>query len=180
MNVVSKITLLVEPICRDLGVEVYDVDHRGGIVRVIVERAEGVDIDVIALITRELSRALDEADPLPGRYTLEVSSPGLERPLRAPWHFERAIGKAVKFKTKPHVEGERRVDGTLVSADEQGCVIAVDGATATRCFLYDDIERAQTIFVWEAAPKPGKQKSPKSSTAARTTKETTKKKVVQA
>jgi ribosome maturation factor RimP len=159
MSITERVVRLVEPICDDLGVEVVDVDHAGGILRVTVDRDGGVDINSISLITRELSRALDHEDPVPGRYTLEVSSPGLERPLRRPAHFARANGQRIKVKTKPHVEGERRLEGTLVSAGDEGIeMVADDGST--RSLHYDDIERANTVFVWGPAPKPGKKPGP--------------------
>ena len=66
---------------------------------------------------------LDVHDPIPGQYTLEVSSPGLERPLRTPAHFLRAVGQQVAVRTHPGVEGERRVTGLLTSADDSGIVI---------------------------------------------------------
>jgi len=156
MKIVEQVNRLVEPICADLGVELVDVDHAGGILRVTIERDGGVDIDTISLITRELSRALDHEDPIPGRYTLEVSSPGLERPLRRRAHFARAVGQHIKVKTKPHVEGDRRLEGVLATAGDDGIELLDDDGT-TRALAYDDIERANTIFVWGPTPKPGKK-----------------------
>jgi len=156
MKIVEQVNRLVEPICADLGVELVDVDHAGGILRVTIERDGGVDIDTISLITRELSRALDREDPIPGRYTLEVSSPGLERPLRRPLHFARAVGQHIKVKTKPHVEGDRRLEGVLATAGDDGIELLGDDGT-TRALAYDDIERANTIFGWGPTPKPGKK-----------------------
>ena len=163
MGIIERVNQLVEPICADLGVELFDVDHAGGILRVTVEREGGVDIGTISLITRELSRALDHDDPIPGRYTLEVSSPGLERPLRRQSHFVRSVGQRIKVKTKPHVEGERRLEGTLAAAGDDGIQLAGDDGT-TRSLAYDDIERANTIFEWGPAPKPGKKPGKASAT----------------
>ena len=156
MSITDRVIGLVEPICDDLGVELVDVEHAGGVLRVTVDCEGGVDIDRISLITRELSRALDHDDPIPGRYTLEVSSPGLERPLRRPVHFERAAGQRIKVKTKPHVEGERRVEGTLVSVGDERIEVTADDGT-TRSLQFDDIEKANTVFVWGPGPKPGKK-----------------------
>jgi ribosome maturation factor RimP len=163
MGSVERVNQLVEPICADLGVDLFDVDHAGGILRVTVEREGGVDIGTISLITRELSRALDHDDPIPGRYTLEVSSPGLERPLRRQAHFVRSIGARIKVKTKPHVEGERRLEGTLAAAGDDGIQLVAEDGT-TRALAYDDIERANTIFEWGPAPKPGKKPGKASAT----------------
>ena len=164
MGVIERVNQLVAPICADLGVEVVDVDHAGGILRVTVERDGGVDIDTISLITRELTRALDHDDPIPGRYTLEVSSPGLERPLRRQSHFVRAVGQRIKVKTKPHVDGARRLEGTLATAGDDGIELVNDDDGTTRALAYDDIERANTVFVWGPAPKPGKQPGKASAT----------------
>jgi ribosome maturation factor RimP len=163
MGIVERVNQLVEPICADLGVDLFDVDHAGGVLRVTVEREGGVDIGTISLITRELSRALDHDDPIPGRYTLEVSSPGLERPLRRQTHFVRSVGARIKVKTKPHVEGERRLEGTLAAAGDDGIQLVADDGT-TRALAYDDIERANTIFEWGPAPKPGKKPGKASAT----------------
>jgi ribosome maturation factor RimP len=164
MGIVERVNQLVEPICADLGVDLFDVDHAGGILRVTVEREGGVDIGTIALITRELSRALDHDDPIPGRYTLEVSSPGLERPLRRQTHFVRSVGQRIKVKTKPHVEGERRLEGTLAAAGDDGIQLLVNDDGTTRSLAYDDIEKANTIFEWGPAPKPGKKPGKASAT----------------
>jgi ribosome maturation factor RimP len=157
MAVADNVRALVEPVCTDLGLELVDVELAGGVLRVTIDREGGVDIEAISLVTRETSRLLDHHDPVPGRYTLEVSSPGLERTLRTPTHFAKAIGRTVRVKTKPSVEGERRLDGVLVLADDEGIEVAEgDAAGPRRRVAYDDIERARTVFEWGPAPKPGK------------------------
>jgi ribosome maturation factor RimP len=86
--------------------------------------------------------------------TLEVSSPGVERPLRTPEHFRRFVGKEVAVKAKPGTEGERRLAGVLEAADEEGVVVA------GRRLAYAEIERARTVFVW---PQPAKKKMGRAS-----------------
>jgi ribosome maturation factor RimP len=177
-EVVTTVTGLVAPICADLGLELYDVDFQSGVVRVAVERSGGVDLDTISLVTRLLSKALDAEDPLPGRYTLEVTSPGLERPLRTPAHFARAVGAEVTVKTQPGVPGERRVHGTLASADETRVVVRLSEPDASgaeeRSLAYGDIERARTVFRWGPTPAP-KSPSAKKHTATATAVRTRKK-----
>src|SRR5690606_13866067 len=105
-----------------------------------------------------ISRALDEHDPIAGSYTLEVSTPGLERPLRTPEHFSRSIGASVKIKTKPGTEGDRRVEGAIASADDT--TVTIDTADSNqRTLRYEDIERARTTFEWGGAAKQERKKS---------------------
>ena len=144
---------LVTPLLGVHGLHLYDVEHTGATLRVLVDRTGGVDLDLLAQLTRELSAALDAADPLPGRYTLEVSSPGLERPLRRPAHFSAAVGTKVRVKTRPGSEGERRVEGVLVTVDEDG--VTIDASGEHRRLSHDEIERAHTVFDWQpAGPRP--------------------------
>jgi ribosome maturation factor RimP len=160
MTTSERIAQLVEPILSDRGHELYDVELTGSTVRVLVG---GAGLDELETISREVSAALDEDDPMPeaSRYYLEVSSPGLERPLRTPRHFQGAIGSEVKVKTRPSVEGDRRVDGVLGAADDDG--ITVETPQGPRTLGYDDIEKARTVFQWGGQPKPGSNNKKRSS-----------------
>ncbi|HLI74426.1 MAG TPA: ribosome maturation factor RimP [Acidimicrobiales bacterium] len=162
----------VEP----LDLELVDVELRTGLVRVVVDRAEGADLDRIADATRAVSNTLDHHDPFPGRrYTLEVTSPGVERPLRRPRDFARAVGETVTVRTRTGGEGERRFVGKLAAADNDGFLleseqIAPKGAGSppppeARRFAYDDVERARTVFEWgNAAPaRPGRARHERAS-----------------
>ena len=154
---------LVETALAECDVELFDLQMGGGTVRVLIDREGGVDLSEVTAATQALTRVLDESDPLPGRYTLEVSSPGIERPLRLPIHFQRAVGEVVRIRTNGDVEGERRVEGELLSAGDDGIEIALtlDGKReknesevtigATRFVAYADIERARTVFDWDKA-----------------------------
>jgi ribosome maturation factor RimP len=138
-----------------VGLEVLDVEVRPGRVRVVVDSPGGAQLDAIAEATRAVSAALDAHDPLPGHsYTLEVSSPGVERPLRTPGHFARAVGETVTVRTLEGAEGERRFTGNLASADDEGFVLTGEGLGETgRRFAYAQIERARTVFHWEPAQR---------------------------
>jgi ribosome maturation factor RimP len=161
MDTTSRVRLLIEPLVDEAGVSIYDFEYAGGVLRLTVDRPGGVDIGTIGKLTRDISRMLDEEDPMPGQYTLEVSSPGLERALRTPEHFAGAVGSLVAIKTKPGVEGDRRVKGTLTAADDQFATIAPsDGDPTPRVIAIADIERARTIFEWGPAPKPGAGSKP--------------------
>ena len=133
-----------------LGLELVDVERRSTAVRVVVDRAGGVDLDAIASATRAVSAVLDAHDPFPGqRYTLEVSSPGVERPLRTPPHFERAVGEMVSVRTVAGGKGERRMSGRLRAADDEGFVLEGDDLPGgERRLSYDEVERARTVFEW--------------------------------
>jgi ribosome maturation factor RimP len=153
MGTSERIAALVEPILHDRGHELYDVELTGATVRVLVDRDGGVALDDLETLSREISGALDDADPMPDRFYLEVSSPGLERPLRQPRHFRSAVGTKVKIKTTPSTEGDRRVDGVLTDVDDDGFTVLTD--TGARRLAYDEVEKARTVFEWGGAPKPG-------------------------
>lgn len=147
-DVASRVSELVEPLIVARGAELYDVVLGGATLQVLV--GGGVDLETLAEITRDVSKALDDDDPMPDRYTLEVSTPGLERTLRTPAHFTGAIGEQVKIKTTATSE-VRRVDGVLAAADDEGFV--VDTGTEQRRLSYAEVERARTVFEW-GATKP--------------------------
>jgi ribosome maturation factor RimP len=126
-------------------------------VRVLVDRDGGVDLDLITDLTRDISPALDDAPGFSGPYLLEVSSPGLERPLRRPAHFEAALGQTVTISY--HTEaGPRRARGVLVEADAGHCVVDADGAREQ--IAYTAVTKARTVFEWgPTAHEPARKKS---------------------
>ncbi len=147
---------LLEPVVTAAGVELFDVEYRSGVVLVTIDRVGGVDLEVLTSVHRVVSELLDERDPIPGAYTLEISSPGVERTLRRPAHFAQAVGETVAVKTRPQVPGDRRLTGELLAADGDGLELAVDGAPDGRVRLaYSDIDRARTVFAWGPGAKPG-------------------------
>lgn len=135
----GRIAALVEPAVQAVGFDLEQVTvQRVGsrsVVRIAVDRDGGVDLDGIAVASHAVSAALDAADPLPGSYTLEVSSPGVDRPLTAPRHWRRSIGRLVGLS----VEGGR-LTGRVVSADEDGVDLVVDGQP--RRVGYREVTRA--------------------------------------
>ncbi|MFZ0665074.1 MAG: ribosome maturation factor RimP [Acidimicrobiales bacterium] len=169
----------VAPVVEALGLELVDLNFNRGLLRVTVDRDGGVDLDSIADVTREVSSALDRNDIVPGgRYTLEVSSPGLERPLKTPAQFARAVGEEVVVRTLATSALERRIKGALVSADADGIVIAATETSDERVHIaYSDIERARTVFEWGAAPKPAAQPGSRSTKQGRKADPTTKRAV---
>jgi ribosome maturation factor RimP len=152
MALIDRLRSIVEPLCADLSVELYDIDLNGGVFKVTIDKPGGVDLTDIAELTRQVSRAMDEHDPITSRYTLEVTSPGLERVLRTSAHFLRAVGDTVKVKLLVRSNGDRRLEGIVVSADDHEVVLRV--GDADRRLAYDDIERARTVFQWGPTPRP--------------------------
>ncbi len=149
------------PLLADQELDLYDVELVGGVLKVVVDRAGGVGLDEIARFTRGLSHLLDEHDPIKGHYTLEVSSPGIERRLRTAAHWRGAVGQPVKVKLRAGVAEDRRLTGTVADADEDAATITTDDGTTV--VIYADVESARTVFVWPGQPKPGKSPRPKRS-----------------
>jgi len=155
VDVTERFVDALSPVLEASGLELIDVVIGGSQVQVTVDRAGGVDLDALAEANRAASRVLDDLDPFPGRYTLEVSSPGLERRLRTPAHFVRAIGETVTVRTLPDTVSIRRVRGVIASADEAGFILegpeVPDGSIQIG---YDQVERARTVFEWGPGPGP--------------------------
>jgi ribosome maturation factor RimP len=153
---VQDLFAALQPVVDDAGLELVDVEMKTGVLQVTVDREGGVDLEALTDANRAVSTVLDELDPIPGRYSLEVSSPGIERPLRTPAHFAKALGATVTVKTRPQVPGERRLRGTLLTSDDDGFSLAVEGSDDEPVRLaYSDIDRARTVFVWGGQDTPG-------------------------
>ncbi len=167
MATTERVSELIAPVLESLRLSLYDVELHGGTLRITVEGA-GVDLDQLAVATRAISQVLDEHDPVPGSYTLEVSSPGLERRLRTPAHFAGAVGEPVNVKLGPQVEGPRRIRGTLEESDE-GRIIVVDEGGERHHIALADITKAVTVFDWGPSPKPGQPGAKKSERRAAST-----------
>jgi len=151
---VRELETLLKPVVEAAGLELVEINFhggRGGLLRVTVDRDGGIDLDTITEVSERISRRLDTEGFTPGPYTLEVSSPGLERPLRRPEEFARHTGATVKV-TCIMPEGLRTFAGTIVeTSPEQVTVAAEDGM---RTVAYENIASARTVFVWpERQPK---------------------------
>lgn len=173
---IDRVRALVEPIASDLTLDVYDVERRGGTMRITLDTQAGSDggitLDSLSLATRLISRELDHDDPIAGHYTLEVTSPGLERPLRTPAHFQRELGKVITIRLRDPQADPRRFEGTLSAADERSATVVVDGTE--RVVQIAEIDKARTVFEFGAQPKPGTAPSnAKRSQAATPTTSTT-------
>jgi len=153
---VQDLFAVLQPVVVAAGLELVDVEMKSGVLQVTVDREGGVDLEALTDANRAVSALLDEVDPIPGRYSLEVSSPGIERPLRTPAHFAKAVGATVTVKTRPQVPGDRRLRGTLVSSDDDGFTLAVEDSDGEPVRLaYADVDRVRTVFVWGGQQAPG-------------------------
>ena len=110
-----EIQTLIEPLVADFGAEVFDVTWGGGCLKVAVDAPGGIDTTTLSKVSRTISQELDLRDPIESRYTLEVSSPGLERRLRRPEHFAKSIGSTVTVKLR---DGKTRLSGEIVEATD--------------------------------------------------------------
>lgn len=131
----TELTNLIEPTVESLGYELSDLElklgGRDGVVRVFIDKPEGVGLSDCEIVSRQLSAVLDVEDPLPGHYTLEVSTPGLDRKLTKPGHFQRFVGETARVKLRFPLDGRRNFRGKLCAADSEKIDIEVDGAMFT-------------------------------------------------
>ena len=152
MSALDEVRDLAESVARRRSLRLWDVEVTGqpgrSIVRVLVDAEGGIDLDTVAEVSEEISRGLDLKDPLAGRYTLEVSSPGLERSLKSAEHFRLSVGELVTLKTREPVVGKsHRVDGVIESADDQA--VQVDTGDEQVDVPYEQIKTARTVFEWK-------------------------------
>ena len=150
---------LVAPVVEAAGLDLVDVElRREGkrrVLRVTVDREGGLDLDTIAEVSERVSRRLDVEGFDPGPYALEVSSPGLERPLRGPGDFGRHVGQEVRVRTSEPVGGARVHRGRLIAAGEDSVTIATDDGERT--VAYGNVAAARTVVDWDEALKRAKR-----------------------
>jgi len=141
---------LVRQVVEGAGLELVEVsfgrEQGRRVLSVSVDRDGGVDLEAIADVNRRIARRLDLEGFDPGPYSLEVGSPGVERPLRSPAEFARRVGERVRVKTTRPVDGARTLVGTILAADEQQLKIATD--EQERTIPFEDIASARTVFEW--------------------------------
>lgn len=121
---------LVAPIVSSLGCDLWGVDYlshgKQTLVRIYIDKADGIDVDDCARISRQLSSVLDVEDPIMGEYTLEVSSPGMDRPLFTLEQFGLYVGEQLKIRLRAPYEGRKNFSGVMTGIEEEDIVIAVD------------------------------------------------------
>lgn len=131
----EEIRKLLEPAVEALGYELVDLEvrigGRNGLLRLFIDHPDGIGLDDCETVSRQVSALLDAEDPIPGHYTLEVSSPGLDRPLTKPEHFERFAGEDVRIRLRLPIEGRRNYRGVIRAVVEDNVEVEVDGQPHT-------------------------------------------------
>lgn len=144
--VAENLTNLIEPVVEGLGYELVGIEYisqgRHSVLRIYIDSEQGVGLGDCERVSRQVSGVLDVEDPVPGQYVLEVSSPGLDRPLFKAEHYIRQLGHTVRLRLRRPQDKRRKFHGELVAADEKGIVLR-DAETGQEVSLaYDEIEKA--------------------------------------
>jgi len=151
--ILSKIEAIAERVAQPAGIEVVEVELKGGgqnrFLRISIDRPEGVTHADCELISHEVGTILDVEDIVPGHYTLEVSSPGVERKLIKLTDFERFTGKKIKTVLKDPIENSRTWEGTLASCADGLITLEVNEGKKIQ-FPFDRVEEANLKFEWGA------------------------------
>ena len=164
MDLETPLRSLLSP----LGLNLYDVELTAGTLHVTVNRDGGVDLEALTKANRVISEWLDVNDPIPGRFTLDVSSPGLERKLRTPAHFLSTVGEVVTLRELRDGEATRRLEGTVLEVDDTS--VTLDDHELGRVVVaLSQVERARTVFKWGAEAKPSPSRAPKSQPKSHST-----------
>lgn len=128
----TKLTRLVRSVVEPMGYELVGVDYfqrgeAGAVLRVYIDHEGGITLDDCTAVSHQLSGVLDVEDPVPGHYDLEVSSPGLDRPLFTPEHYERFRGQRARVKLSTKLDGRRHFEGVLVGLRDDVVLLEMDG-----------------------------------------------------
>ena len=146
----EKLIALTEPLLGQLGYELVDLEYAPGrahaLLRIFIDRPEGVGLDDCERVSHEISALFDVEDPVSTGYTLEVSSPGLDRVLRTPEHFQRFVGERIRLELRIARDGRRRYTGRLEALNAEGIELNVDGAMVSVSFA--EIGRARLAPQW--------------------------------
>lgn len=131
----TKLTAMLQPLVNDLGYEFvgleYSSNPKNPVLVLYIDKPDGIDVDDCQMTSREVAALLDVEDPISGHYVLEVSSPGLKRPLFSTSHFEQFKGELVKIKLFAPHEGRRKFKGTILGVKDKQILVEQDGAKVT-------------------------------------------------
>ncbi len=141
---------MVQPSVEALGFEFVGLDYRAqgrhSLLRIYIDAEQGINVDDCALVSRQVSAVLDVEDPITGEYTLEVSSPGIERPLFTAEHYRAYVGERLEIRTTVPVDGRRNFVGTLAAADDDAVDVEIDGQVYKLALIQIDRARLKPQF----------------------------------
>ena len=147
----DKIWALIEPTVENLGYELVGIEHvsqgRHSVLRIYIDHVDGINVDDCASVSHQVSGVLDVEDPIKGNYSLEVSSPGLDRPLFTLEQFARFAGEQVQIRLHAPIEGRRKLNGVIKDID--GGYVEVEVDDKTYRLVLDDIDTARLVPVFD-------------------------------
>jgi len=149
-NIAGTVRDLVSPVADELGYMLWDVEYvkEGAdmILRITIDKPEGVDIEDCEKMARAIDPIIEEADPIEVSYKMEVSSPGIERALTRPEHFAACMGEKIEVKLYAPVDGKKQIVGILFAADDKSVTVKVDEAEVV--LEKSAVAKVSTVFDW--------------------------------
>ncbi len=140
----TEIEQLIEPTIQEMGYLLWGCEYlsqgRHSLLRIYIDKEDGIGIEDCEQVSRRVSALLDVEDPIPGNYSLEVSSPGIPRPLMRPWQYQCYLGQEVHIKLFKPIAGKRKYTGSIVSADDNVLVLKLEHEQQE--FLFSNIVKA--------------------------------------
>jgi len=144
---IAQLNTLFAPVVEGLGYEFVGLEYFSGsspaVLRFYIDHEKGITVDDCAAVSRQISAVLDVEDPIAGEYTLEVSSPGMDRPLFIAAHYQQFIGDKIKCKLRMPQDGRRNFTGELLEASDEKIVLSVDNDEFE--LFIEDIEKANIV-----------------------------------
>ncbi|OOZ41721.1 hypothetical protein BOW53_02470 [Solemya pervernicosa gill symbiont] len=139
---------LLDPVVEAMGYELLGIEFQGrgvhGVLRLYIDKEGGINLDDCSAVSHQVSGVLDVEDPVPGKYSLEVSSPGLDRPLFREQHFEKYLGHQAKIRMAAPMGGQKNFKGHLKELCEGGVVLKLESGTEVS-LLFTDIDQARLV-----------------------------------
>lgn len=146
----DKLVAIIEPAVSALGYELVGVEHmpqgRHSLLRIYIDHEDGITVDDCGDVSHQVSAVLDVEDPIRGEYTLEVSSPGLERPLFTLEHYARFVDHQVEIRLHAQVHGRRKFKGRILGVEGDEVLVDVEGEEQR--FAFDNIDKAHLVHEW--------------------------------
>lgn len=146
-SIQQKLIDLVDPVAESLGCELWGIEYftqgRRSLLRIYIDKPDGIALEDCERVSRQVSSVLDVEDPISGEYTLEVSSPGMDRPLFKLAHYEQSVGERVQVKLRAPFEGRRKFTGLLKGVENEEVILEVDNEEYV--LPYEAIDKANVI-----------------------------------